>query len=47
MRLVIARIVRKYKISIPVASRSEEVLEGFQDRFTAQPGRLNLSFKMR
>ncbi|OOF94575.1 hypothetical protein ASPCADRAFT_26369, partial [Aspergillus carbonarius ITEM 5010] len=47
MRLVTARLVKKYRVSLPDGETGERVLGDLRDQFTATPGRLRLRFEAR
>ncbi|RAL06171.1 cytochrome P450 [Aspergillus ibericus CBS 121593] len=47
MRLVTARLVKKYHLSLPAGETGEDVLGDMRDQFTATPGRLRVMFRVR
>ncbi|KAJ5125658.1 hypothetical protein N7526_007835 [Penicillium atrosanguineum] len=47
MRLITARLVRKYRFSIPPGETGDSVWKDLKDQFTSNPGRLRLGFEFR
>ena len=47
MRLITARLVQRYRFSIPPEESGDTVLRDMKDQFTSNPGRLRLIFESR
>ncbi|KAJ6126977.1 hypothetical protein N7523_002589 [Penicillium sp. IBT 18751x] len=47
MRLITARLVRKYRFRIPPGETGDSVWKDLKDQFTSNPGRLRLRFELR
>jgi hypothetical protein len=47
LRLVTARLVKKYHVRLPLGESGHRVHVDMRDQFTANPGRLNLIFTLR
>ncbi|KAJ5720411.1 uncharacterized protein N7483_008345 [Penicillium malachiteum] len=47
MRLITARLVRRYRFSVPDGETMESVWRDLKDQFTSNPGRLRLFFELR
>ncbi|KAF3389296.1 hypothetical protein F1880_003834 [Penicillium rolfsii] len=47
MRLITARLVKRYRFCIPPGETGDAVLHDLKDQFTSNPGRLRLLFELR
>lgn len=47
MRLITARLLRKYRFKIPPGETGDSVWRDLKDQFTSNPGRLRLVFERR
>lgn len=47
MRLITARLIQKYRFSIPPGETGDSVWRDLKDQFTANPGCLRLVFELR
>lgn len=47
MKLVVAKLVKKYRIQLAPGESGSRVFDGMVDQFTANPGNLSLCFVLR
>ena len=47
MKLVTARLVKRYKLRFAPGEDSDRVIRDWKDQFAARPGQLRLEFKLR
>lgn len=47
LRLVIARLISKYRFRFPPGEMGDSVVKDLRDQFTSNPGRLRLVFELR
>ena len=47
MRLVVARLVKKYRVRFVPGEDNEHVIRDWKDQFSSRPGVLRLEFRLR